>query len=192
MPAAPRFVGVVALLTVLASGLVTACSSSSDSSTAGGRYSAAPAMTIDANKHYSATITTAKGTITLDLDPKSAPISVNNFVFLARDGYYDGLTFHRVEANFVVQGGDPTGTGNGGPGYTIPDEASPLLHTEGALGMAKSTAPNSAGSQFYMLLSAQPSLDGRYTVFGKVSSGMDVLKTIARGDVMTKVTITEQ
>jgi peptidyl-prolyl cis-trans isomerase B (cyclophilin B) len=155
------------------------------------QYSA-PAQVIDASKTYRATLVTAKGTIELSLDAKKAPITVNNFVFLSREKFYDGLTFHRVEPGFVIQGGDPKGTGTGGPGYTIQDEASGLLHVEGALAMAKTSAPNSAGSQFYITLAPQTSLDGKYTVFGKVESGMDVVKAIQKGDVMTSITIREE
>src|SRR5690606_37348663 len=116
--------------------------------------------------------------IELSLDAKAAPVTVNNFVFLARDRFYDGLTFHRVEAGFVIQGGDPAGDGSGGPGYSIPDEASALRHVDGALAMAKSARPDSAGSQFYITLGAQPDLDDRYTVFGAVTSGKDVARAI--------------
>jgi len=175
--------------------VLAACSSDDSTSapaTSEGRYAQAPAMTIDANKTYAATITTSKGTIELSLDAKAAPVTVNNFVFLARDKFYDGLTFHRVEAGFVIQGGDPKGNGTGGPGYTIPDENSGLLHVDGALAMAKTSAPNSAGSQFYITLGAQPSLDGKYTVFGKVTSGQDVPKKIAVGDKITTITISEK
>ena len=149
-------------------------------------------MTIDAAKTYTATMVTAKGTIELSLDAKAAPKTVNNFVFLARDHSYDGLTFHRVEPGFVIQGGDPEGTGKGGPGYTIPDEASGLPHVDGALAMAKSSAPNSAGSQFYITLAPQPGLDEGYTVFGAVTAGKDVVAKIARGDTITSVTIVER
>ena len=151
-----------------------------------------PPMTIDKTKHYAATMVTVKGTIELSLDANAAPITVNNFVFLARNGYYDGLKFHRVEPGFVIQGGDPDGTGEGGPGYTIPDEASGLKHGDGALAMAKTSAPNSAGSQFYITLGAQPSLDGNYTVFGQVTGGREVVSQIVKGDMITKVTIAEQ
>ena len=149
-------------------------------------------MTIDTSKSYSATMVTSKGTIELSLDAKAAPVTVNNFVFLARDKFYDGLTFHRVEPGFVIQGGDPSGNGTGGPGYSIADEASGLQHIDGALAMAKSTAPNSAGSQFYITLGPQATLDGRYTVFGAVTGGKNVASTIAVGDKITSVTITEQ
>lgn len=148
-------------------------------------------MSIDTAKHYAVTLVTTKGTIELALDAKAAPITVNNFVFLVRDRFYDGLTFHRVEAGFVIQGGDPSGDGSGGPGYTIPDETSALRHGEGALAMAKTSEPNSAGSQFYITLAPQPTLDGDYTVFGNVSAGMDIVKKIAVGDVIQQATVTE-
>lgn len=184
----------------LACALVLGCSNDADPAASSGsppsgaskKYGVAPPLTIDAAKTYTATVVTAKGTIELSLNPKAAPNTVNNFVFLAREKFYDGLTFHRVEPKFVIQGGDPAGNGTGGPGYTIADETSSLLHTEGALAMAKTAAPNSAGSQFYVTLAAQPTLDGRYTVFGAVTSGMDVVKNIAKGDVITSVTITEK
>jgi peptidyl-prolyl cis-trans isomerase B (cyclophilin B) len=149
-------------------------------------------MTVDATKTYVASVETGKGSFELTLDAARAPSTVNNFVFLARDRYYDGLVFHRVEAGFVVQTGDPGGDGTGGPGYTIADEESGLLHGEGALGMAKSAAPNSAGSQWYVTLAPQTSLDGRYTVFGRVTTGMDVVRAIAKGDVIRRVTIAER
>jgi peptidyl-prolyl cis-trans isomerase B (cyclophilin B) len=158
----------------------------------GSRYVKAPDMTIDTAKTYAATMVTSKGTIELSLYPKDAPITVNNFVFLARDKYYDGLTFHRVVADFVIQGGDPTASGNGGPGYTIPDEVNALKHVDGALAMAKTSAPNSAGSQFYITLGPQSDLDGRYTVFGQVTSGNDVVRKIVIGDKIESVTVTER
>ncbi|MBX3198209.1 MAG: peptidylprolyl isomerase [Labilithrix sp.] len=172
---------------------VTACASQGSSgSSSAPAYASAPPMTIDSSKTYSATVVTPRGTIELSLDAKAAPITVNNFVFLAREGYYDGLTFHRVVPGFVIQGGDPDGNGSGGPGYQIPDEASGLLHVDGALAMAKSAAPNSAGSQFYITLGAQPELDGRYTVFGAVTGGQNVASLIRLGDGITRVTITER
>src|SRR5688572_33458889 len=111
----------------------------------------------------------------MDLDPQLAPTTVNNFVVLARDGYYDGLTFHRVEPNFVIQGGCPQGTGTGGSGKHIPLEVSPnLKHGEaGGVAMARSSDPNSASSQFYITLSPTPFLDGNYAVFGRVTEGLD-------------------
>jgi peptidyl-prolyl cis-trans isomerase B (cyclophilin B) len=182
---------VLALLVTCSS---AACSSSSAKEPSGnepGKYAAPPAMTIDTSKAYKATIVTAKGTMEIALDAKAAPVTVNNFVFLAKDRFYDGLTFHRVEPGFVIQGGDPSGDGSGGPGYTIADEASGLQHEDGVIAMAKASSPNSAGSQFYVTLGAQHDLDGRYTVFGKLTSGQDVPAKIAVGDVITRITITE-
>ncbi len=183
-------VHVLALVVLVSSG----CSTSSSREPGGGevgRYSAPPPMAIDTAKTYRATIATAKGDIVVTLDAKAAPRTVNNFVFLARDRFYDGLSFHRVEPGFVIQGGDPNGDGTGGPGYRIADEASGLPHVDGAIAMAKSAAPDSAGSQFYITLGAQPDLDGRYTVFGKVTSGRDVVGQIAKGDLITRITVTE-
>jgi cyclophilin family peptidyl-prolyl cis-trans isomerase len=158
-------------------------------------YKSAPAMTIDVNKSYIATIKTAKGTIVAELYPKDAPQHVNNFVFLARDGFFNNLTFHRVVAGFVIQGGDPLGTGAGGPGYNIPPEIK-AKHTNGALAMARQGGPAqttpSSGSQFYITLAPQPGLDGQYTVFGQVTSGLDVVAKIAIGDVIQSVTIEEK
>jgi cyclophilin family peptidyl-prolyl cis-trans isomerase len=159
-------------------------------------YKAPPAMTIDTKKTYSATISTSKGDIVVSLDANAAPQTVNNFVFLANQGFYDGLKFHRVVADFVIQGGDPTGAGGGGPGYTIPAEIK-LPHVEGAIAMARTSDEvnpkrDSSGSQFYITLAAQPDLDGKYTAFGKVTSGMDVVKKIAVGDLIQKIVISNQ
>lgn len=158
-------------------------------------YSAPPAMGIDPNKTYKAQITTAKGVIEVTLFAKQAPISVNNFVFLARDGFYDGVVFHRVVSNFVIQGGDPTGTGRGGPGYKWDDEQAALrLKHDGAgvLSMANA-GPNTNGSQFFITHAAQPHLDGKHAVFGKVTDArsLDVVNAIRQGDVMQSVTIVE-
>lgn len=137
-----------------------------------------------------ATIETDKGTIELELYPKDAPTTVANFVYLAKAKFFDGLTFHRVEPNFVVQGGDPTGTGAGGPGYSIPEEINPQKHVKGAVGMAtQGTNTNTGGSQFYITLRATPELDNNYTVFGKVVRGMDVVEKMAVGDKMKTVRI---
>lgn len=154
-------------------------------------YSAPPPMTIDVNKTYTATIETNKGVIKLQLLPAVAPKTVNAFITLARDGYYDGLTFHRVE-DWVVQGGDPTGTGTGGPGYTLPAEFNATKHIVGTLAMARSNDPNSAGSQFYIVKKEAPWLDNQYTVFGQTIEGMDVVNKLAIGDTMRKVTIEEK
>lgn len=142
-------------------------------------YSAPPPLTIDPNKRYFATIKMDIGDIRLELFPKDAPQHVNNFVFLAREGYYDGVTFHRVIPGFVAQAGDPTGTGSGGPGYTIKDEVNSRKFLDGTLGMAKTSAPNSAGSQWFIDYAAAPNLDGGYTAFGQLVSGRDVLDKIA-------------
>jgi peptidyl-prolyl cis-trans isomerase B (cyclophilin B) len=149
-------------------------------------------MQIDANKHYTATLETNRGNIEVELCPQYAPKTVNNFVFLAREGFYDGVTFHRVIPDFMIQGGDPTGSGRGGPGYRFEDElkGNPLKHETGVLSMANA-GPNTNGSQFFITHSPQPHLNGRHTVFGKVVGGMDVVNAISQGDVMTQVTIEE-
>lgn len=159
-------------------------------------YTQPPEMTLDLTKTYIATLKTAKGDIEVTLDAQAAPLTVNNFVFLARAGFFDGLTFHRVEPNFVIQGGDPLGTGEGGPGYMLPAEIG-LRHEEGSIAMARlpdqgNPRRMSSGSQFYITLAATSQLDGSYTVFGKVTSGMDVVKSIAVGDVIESVVISER
>ena len=155
-------------------------------------YTAAPAMGINAAHKYLATIKTAKGTITLCLDPSLAPNTVNNFVFLARNQFYDGLKFHRVEPSFVIQGGDPKGDGSGGPGYKFNDEPVKGAYTAGAVAMANS-GPNTNGSQFFICTVDDTSkLQKLYNLFGYVASGMDVVGKIAVGDVMTSVTVQEQ
>jgi len=127
----------------------------------------------------------------LSFFPEDAPNTVKNFIYLAKVGFYDSLTFHRVikDPPFVVQGGDPRGDGHGGPGYTIDAEFNSRPHLEGTVAMARSTDPNSAGSQFYICLAPQQGLDGNYTVFGQVSDGMDIVKEIEQGDVMKSVRI---
>ena len=156
------------------------------------QWNSPPEMQIDSEKHYVATVETNRGVIELELYPQYAPVTVNNFVFLAREGFYDGVSFHRVIPNFVIQGGDPTGTGRGGPGYRFKDEfeGNPLKHETGVISMANAGA-NTNGSQFFITHSPQPHLDGRHTVFGKVSSGQDVVDAIQQGDVMNSVTIAE-
>ena len=151
-----------------------------------------PEMEIDPKKSYQASVETNKGTMVLDLHAAEAPATVNNFVFLARQGFYDGIVFHRVISNFMIQGGDPTGTGRGGPGYRFQDEfkGNPHRHGTGTLSMANA-GPNTNGSQFFITHAPQPHLDGRHTVFGQISSGMDVVNAIRQGDRMVKVTITE-
>ncbi|HSF80407.1 MAG TPA: peptidylprolyl isomerase [Anaerolineales bacterium] len=149
-----------------------------------------PAMQIDPTKIYRVTIETAQGDIELELYPEHAPKTVNNFVFLAQQGYYDGVTFHRVISNFVIQGGDPSGTGSGGPGYRFEDEVAnnPLKHGTGYISMANA-GPNTNGSQFFITHSPQPHLDGKHTVFGKVVNGQQVVNAIRQGDQMVKVTV---
>ena len=156
------------------------------------QWNSPPAMQIDPEKAYQISMETSKGTIEIELYPQYAPKTVNNFVFLAREGYYDGVTFHRVISNFMIQGGDPTGTGRGGPGYRFEDEfaGNPLKHGTGFLSMANA-GPGTNGSQFFITHSPQPHLDGRHTVFGKVTSGQDVVNAIRQGDKMVKVTATE-
>lgn len=155
-------------------------------------YTSRPPMTIDVNKVYTATIVTDKGEMVFRLFPQLAPVTVNSFVFLAREGFYDGLTFHRVEPGFVIQGGDPKGDGTGGPGYTLPAEFNPTKHITGTLAMARAQDPDSAGSQFYITLAPQPHLDNQYTVFGQIASGMEVAYKIVRGDVIRRIIIEEK
>jgi len=149
-----------------------------------------PAMGIDPKKVYQVKMETDKGLIKLELYPQYTPKTVNNFVFLANEGYYDGIVFHRVIANFMIQGGDPTGTGRGGPGYRFEDETrgSPLKHETGVISMANA-GPNTNGSQFFITHSPQPHLDGKHTVFGKVVEGQDVVKAIRQDDRILKVEI---
>ena len=131
------------------------------------------------------------GKIVIEFYEQDAPETVANFVKLAKKGFYDGLSFHRVVPGFVVQGGDPKGDGTGGPGYTIKAEFNSRKHVTGTVAMARPNDPNSAGSQFYICLGPQPALDGKYTVFGQVIDGMDLVMKIKRGDIMKKVTIEE-
>ena len=156
------------------------------------QYKSAPPMTIDPTKKISATIETSRGTIVCDLFADAAPNTVNNFVFLSRDGFYDGVTFHRVISDFMIQGGDPTGTGAGGPGYRFGDETrgNPYRHGVGTLSMANA-GPNTNGSQFFITHVETPHLDGKHTVFGKVSQGQDVVNAIRQGDKINSVTISE-
>jgi cyclophilin family peptidyl-prolyl cis-trans isomerase len=155
-------------------------------------YSAPPPLAINTAHHYLVTMKTNKGTITLCLDPKLAPNTVSNFVFLGRNQFYDGLKFHRVVAGFVIQGGDPLGTGSGGPGYKFNDE--PVLgeYTAGAVAMANS-GKNTNGSQFFICtVDDTKALAKSYNLFGYVASGMDVVLKIAQGDTMTSVTVQEE
>ena len=143
------------------------------------QYDAPPPMVIDSAKRYLAKISTDQGDIVAELFADKAPLTVNNFVFLARDGYYDGVTFHRVIKGFMAQGGDPTGSGSGGPGYRFGDEFHPALKHDqsGILSMANS-GPGTNGSQFFITYRDTPHLDGKHTVFGRVVEGMDVVEAI--------------
>ena len=141
-------------------------------------YKSAPPMTIDPEKKYSVTIETTEGTIVADLFPKDAPGHVNSFVFLAREGYFDNVIFHRVIPGFMIQGGDPTGTGTGGPGYKLKAEFNKRKHTRGVFSAARSSDPNSAGSQFFLMHQDAPHLDGQYTAYGQVTSGIEVVDKI--------------
>jgi len=165
------------------------------------QWSTAPAMQIDPKKKYKARMETDKGTMVIELFPEKTPKTVNNFVFLAREGYYDGVIFHRVINDFMVQGGDPTGTGMGGPGYKFADEFHPgLKHDKkGVLSMANA-GPGTNGSQFFITHVPTPWLDGKHTVFGQVVEGLDVLMSIPARDPnnrnapavkLTRVTIEE-
>jgi len=149
-------------------------------------------MTIDPSKKYSATLETSRGTIMVDLFAKDAPKTVNNFVFLARDGFYDGTVFHRVIADFMIQGGDPTGSGRGGPGYRFDDETknNPNKHKVGSLSMANA-GPNTNGSQFFITHVETGWLDGKHTVFGQVRSGQDVVNAVKQGDTLKSIKIEE-
>src|ERR1700733_4725306 len=157
------------------------------------QYPSPPQMTIDADKKYSATFSTSRGDIVCELFAKEAPKTVNNFVFLARDKFYDGTKFHRVIDNFMVQGGDPEGTGRGGPGYKFADELKPgkfKKHAVGSLSMANA-GPNTNGSQFFITHIVTDWLDGKHTVFGQVKSGLEVVDQVKGGDLLNKVTIAE-
>ena len=164
-------------------------------------YSAPPSMMIDTNKEYIATIETEKGNIVLELFASDVPITVNNFVFLAREGFYDGTTFHRVIPGFMAQGGDPTGTGRGNPGYTFADEFTEHTHVAGALSMANSGS-NTNGCQFFITYAPQHYLDNKHAVFGQVIEGMDILQELTprdpsqspdfEGDKVIRITIEER
>jgi len=147
------------------------------------QWSQPPKMELDPKKKYSATLKTDKGDINLELFADKVPQTVNNFVFLARQGFYDGTIFHRVIADFMAQGGDPTGTGRGGPGYQFSDEFHPQLRHDkrGVLSMANA-GPNTNGSQFFITHAPTPWLDGKHSVFGQVTDGMDVLMSIQPRD----------
>jgi peptidyl-prolyl cis-trans isomerase B (cyclophilin B) len=158
------------------------------------QYAKPPEMAIDTAKTYTATFDTSRGKIVCDLFAKDAPNTVNNFVFLAREGFYGGVKFHRVIPDFMVQGGDPTGTGSGGPGYKFADEVrnNPRKHKVGSLSMANA-GPNTNGSQFFITHVVTSWLDGKHTVFGQVKdkASQDVVNAIKQGDTINGVTIAE-
>lgn len=180
--------------------LVASCSTASSSEAPPPKrksYSAPPPMKIDTGKQYTAKIETSKGRLVLDLYT-DVPVTTNNFIFLAREGFYDNTTFHRIIPDFMAQGGDPEGTGRGGPGYSFPDEftrdaSGALMHKHGTGSLSMANAgPNTNGSQFFITYAPQPHLDGKHTVFGQLLVGMDVLKKLQNGDAITKITIEEK
>ena len=154
------------------------------------QYAAPPPMSIDTAKTYKATFETSRGNIVCELFAKDAPVTVNNFVFLAGEKFYDGTIFHRVIKDFMIQGGDPEGTGRGGPGYRFEDEVknNPNKHERGVLSMANA-GPGTNGSQFFVTHVPCGWLDGKHTVFGKVLSGQEVVDSVQQGDKLVKVTI---
>jgi peptidylprolyl isomerase len=197
--------GVVILVVIAALVWLNLPATQEQSQTGRKQYSAPPPMTIDVTKKYTATFKMAKGgEFVVQLYPDKAPITVNSFVFLARDGYFNGVTFHRVLEGFMAQGGDPTGTGTGGPGYKFAYEPNDLKFDKaGVMAMANNgPATPTNGSQFFITFGPTPNLDGGYTIFGQVISGMDVVNGITRrdpsqnptftGDVIESVTITEE
>jgi cyclophilin family peptidyl-prolyl cis-trans isomerase len=167
------------------------------------QYPAPGDMKIDPTKTYKVAIETTEGPITVELLPKEAPGHVNSFVFLAKEGFYDGVIFHRVIPGFMIQGGDPTGTGTGGPGYQLKSEFNKVKHTRGVLSAARSQSPHSAGSQFFLMHADAPHLDNQYTAYGKITSGLEVVDKIANAPTgpndrpknpakIVKMTVTEE
>ncbi|MBM4430120.1 MAG: peptidylprolyl isomerase [Chloroflexi bacterium] len=167
------------------------------------RYASAPPMLIDTNKKYTATVRMAKGgEFVIQLHADKAPITVNSFVFLARQGYFDGVTFHRVLDGFMAQGGDPAGTGSGGPGYQFVNEDSDLKFDKAGVVAMANAGRDTNGSQFFITFVPTPHLNGGYTIFGQVVSGMDVVNGLRRrnpndrpdyaGDAIETVTIAEE
>jgi cyclophilin family peptidyl-prolyl cis-trans isomerase len=164
-------------------------------------YSSPPAMMIDTSKQYTATIEMEKGNLVVELFAADVPVTVNNFVFLSREGFYEGSTFHRVIPGFMAQGGDPTGTGMGDAGYKFDDEFTEHKHEAGTLSMANA-GPNTNGSQFFITFAPQPGLDGKHSVFGQLVEGMDVLNNLTErdpnqnpqfeGDRIIRITIEEK
>jgi len=193
-----RIIGIIFILTIL---LSASCAGKAPAPAPKPKtYSSPPPMTIDVNKQYTATVETEKGKMVVELFAKDVPVTVNNFVFLAREGFYDGTTFHRVKPGFMAQGGDPTGTGRGNPGYKFDDEFTEHKHVAGTLSMANA-GPNTNGSQFFITYTPQHGLDGKHTVFGRLIEGMDVLEKLTprdpsqnpqfEGDTIVRITIEE-
>jgi peptidyl-prolyl cis-trans isomerase B (cyclophilin B) len=156
------------------------------------QYPAPPPLTIDPKKKYTATFNTSRGEIVVELHAKDKPITVNNFVFLAKDKFYDGINFHRVIPDFMIQGGCPQGTGTGGPGYRFDDEikGKTNVHKVGSLSMANA-GPGTNGSQFFITHVETGYLDPKHTVFGQVIKGQDVVDKVKQGDKINSITITE-
>ena len=156
------------------------------------QWDSPPEMQIDPKKTYRIKIETSRGDMELELYPEHAPKTVNNFVFLVQEGFYDGIVFHRVINDFMIQGGDPTGTGSGGPGYKFEDEVAenPLKHDTGVITMANA-GPNTNGSQFFITHSPQAHLNGMHTVFGKLVEGQEIVNAIQQGDKMLKVVVSD-
>ena len=190
------------LISAVLLGTLAACASQ-PAAPAPSQYSAAPAMQIDPASQYFATVKMAKGgEFTIQLYPDKAPITVNSFVFLARDGFYNGVTFHRVIEGFMAQGGDPTGSGAGGPGYKFINEDSDLTFDKPGVVAMANAGRDTNGSQFFITFVPEPRLNGGYTIFGQVTEGMDVVNGIRRrdpqrnpdfsGDVIESITITEE
>ena len=185
LTALPRIIGIIVTGAII---LSTACAGGTPKPKT---YSAPPPMTIDTSKQYTAIIETEKGNLVLELFASDVPITVNNFVFLAGDGFYHGTTFHRVIPNFMAQGGDPTGTGRGNPGYFFADEFTEHTHIAGALSMANA-GPDTNGCQFFITYTPQHHLDGKHSVFGQLIEGMDVLEKLENGSVIKRIVIEEK
>lgn len=173
----------IAIVALLAVGTACAALTAADSTkladkTDRKQYDKPPEMKIDKNKSYTATIETDAGTMVAELYPKVAPNTVNSFVFLSREGFYEGVIFHRVIPGFMIQGGDPTGTGEGGPGYELKAEFNDTKHVRGVLSMARTADPDSAGSQFFVMHDTAEHLDNQYTAFGKVTKGLETIDKI--------------
>lgn len=193
--------GLLVLIAAISAWLILRPSGARSPAPSQKQWTSPPSMTIDASKSYTATVKMVKGgEFVIQLFPDKAPLTVNNFVFLARQGFYDGVTFHRVLDGFMAQGGDPTGTGTGGPGYEFANEDSDLTFDKAGVVAMANAGRDTNGSQFFITFAPQPRLNGGYTIFGQVVSGMDVVNGLTRrnpdeqptftGDAMETVTIT--